>query len=930
MKYLRYLAIAAAVVVIVLSARSAFAQTGVGTLDPWKFGTGTQITPRNPSSTIRIPSLGSAGLCLSTNASGTLSVTTCGSGGGGTPGGSDTSVQFNDNGTFGGDALLTWDKVGTLTIGGTNPSTIAGNGNDSHIGGNLLLPGYVNADQGFYFGVAAFDSTGNQLNAYLPTSTSTVTFLVGSPQTQTNLSFANASTTPYTFTFPGQSGTFCLTSTCLATTTGNWVGTWQLRNPSDFLASSTAYVATTTGSWLGTWQGNSPSFFLANSASSSFAFRSNNLSDLNSTSTARSNLGLGDAALTSSSTYFKVANNLSEAVSSTVRSNVLGTGTGSQIFFGDGVFKTPSTTNVTEGTNLYWTQARFNTALNGTTTTGLPEGTNLYWTQARFNTALGTVPVASTSLSVQTPIALNGNKLSFTGNYASSGQSGIAIASSSGNTWTFSQPTSTDSVSGYLSAADHATFNAKATAGAYTTTTISAGTGISVSNGGIGATTVTNTQPHVTSTIAAGGGTATGNAFALATSTGSIYSILCGTATCTWNQTASSTWGLVPSSRNVNTTGPITGGGALTGDLTIACATCQVQASSTINNTIGPWTFSTTTTGNAFTITTSTQTVTWNFPARINTINNLATTTGGLLVATSSPNGWTALGVGSNGKVLTASSTAPNGVSWETATAGGGGITSINGDSTAAQTVVTTTQSYRGSNVSTAGGVTSLDLPNPSLFVPTRGAIHNPGVNTFTTTGVGGVSLYLGAAGAVQDDAGGTFERYATSTANGAAGVDWGATVQARWQPDVSFNFRTSPTSTNVRYWVGMSNRFNTASLVGTSTIRADEAVFRYATDVDTDGFWKAITSNGSSVSTLTTTTVAFATSTSYNFRVRYVSASQVNFYINNALVASSTTNLPTGGTSNALGAAVSPTIADGECIDFGWFTLVNNGVSPQ
>jgi hypothetical protein len=40
-------------------------------------------------------------------------------GGGGTPGGSDTQVQFNDGGAFGGSADLTWDDTGkVLEVGG--------------------------------------------------------------------------------------------------------------------------------------------------------------------------------------------------------------------------------------------------------------------------------------------------------------------------------------------------------------------------------------------------------------------------------------------------------------------------------------------------------------------------------------------------------------------------------------------------------------------------------------------------------------------------------------------------------------------------------------------------------------------------------------------------------------------------------------------
>ena len=50
---------------------------------------------------------------------GTLDKTGGGAGGGGTPGGADTQVQFNDGGSFGGSADLTWDDTGkTLTVGG--------------------------------------------------------------------------------------------------------------------------------------------------------------------------------------------------------------------------------------------------------------------------------------------------------------------------------------------------------------------------------------------------------------------------------------------------------------------------------------------------------------------------------------------------------------------------------------------------------------------------------------------------------------------------------------------------------------------------------------------------------------------------------------------------------------------------------------------
>jgi len=53
----------------------------------------------------------------------------------------------------------------------------------------------------------------------------------------------------------------------------------------------------------------------------------------------------------------------------------------------DTAFTAKSTTNLSEGTNLYYTQARFDTAFTAKSTTNLSEGTNLYYTQARFDTA---------------------------------------------------------------------------------------------------------------------------------------------------------------------------------------------------------------------------------------------------------------------------------------------------------------------------------------------------------------------------------------------------------------------------------------------------------------------------------------------------------------------------------------------------------------
>lgn len=66
---------------------------------------------------------------------------------------------------------------------------------------------------------------------------------------------------------------------------------------------------------------------------------------------------------------------------------------GTNLYYTDGRFDTrlgtKSTTDLAEGTNLYYTQARFDTAFTGKNTSNLSEGSNLYYTQARFDTAFG-------------------------------------------------------------------------------------------------------------------------------------------------------------------------------------------------------------------------------------------------------------------------------------------------------------------------------------------------------------------------------------------------------------------------------------------------------------------------------------------------------------------------------------------------------------
>jgi hypothetical protein len=71
----------------------------------------------------------------------------------------------------------------------------------------------------------------------------------------------------------------------------------------------------------------------------------------------------------------------------------------------DSAFTAKSTSDLTEGTNLYYTTGRFDTAFSAKSTTDLTEGTNLYYTPARFDTRLATATLDATHLAGAVPSA---------------------------------------------------------------------------------------------------------------------------------------------------------------------------------------------------------------------------------------------------------------------------------------------------------------------------------------------------------------------------------------------------------------------------------------------------------------------------------------------------------------------------------------------
>lgn len=101
-------------------------------------------------------------------------------------------------------------------------------------------------------------------------------------------------------------------------------------------------------------------------------------------------------------------------------------------------FAGKTTTDLAEGTNLYYTAARFNSAFTSKTTSDLAEGTNLYFTNARARSALGSgtgisynssTGVITNSAPDQTVSMANGTGISVTGTYPNFTVTNTAIPS---------------------------------------------------------------------------------------------------------------------------------------------------------------------------------------------------------------------------------------------------------------------------------------------------------------------------------------------------------------------------------------------------------------------------------------------------------------------------------------------------------------------
>lgn len=221
--------------------------------------------------------------------------------------------------------------------------------------------------------------------------------------------------------------------------------------------------------------------------------------------------------------------------------------------------------------------------------------------------------------------------------------------------------------------------------------------------------------------------------------------------------------------------------------------------------------------------------------------------------------------------------------------------------------------------VGTSGGITRKVMSHWQRCL--RSWLSDPSAATITNQG------FLAApttSGTVSSSPGTNRNMIAFTTA-GASG-DTGGVISAAftytrraYEPTLIQAVRTQASIADVRIWVG----FFGASPTGSSTAPANTAAFRYDTGVDGTAFWRTVTSDATTP-TVTATSVAIATGTEYVLRIE-MSASSVEFFIDDVLVNTHTTNLPVSTTTVGIGAVITALAAAAKGLRWAWTHLLQN-----
>lgn len=133
--------------------------------------------------------------------------------------------------------------------------------------------------------------------------------------------------------------------------------------------------------------------------------------------------------------------------------------------------------------------------------------------------------------------------------------------------------------------------------------------------------------------------------------------------------------------------------------------------------------------------------------------------------------------------------------------------------------------------------------------------------------------------------------------------------IQTRWSPEIHFAIKTGTSLAGTRFWIGISAAYidDTAPIedgdlsITNGTFSIASAAFCYDATVHSgSAFWRAHTSAGGGTNdgTVTVTAQSIAVDTAYNLRIIANPGSNIEFYINDTLVATHTTDLPSVSTA--------------------------------
>ena len=532
----------------------------------------------------------------------------------------------------------------------------------------------------------AFSASVSAINITVPAPGGTGYFLKSTNST------TYGTTTDAISQFTNDSGyvTSSIVTGYISTTTGNWLGTWQLFAPTDFLSSSTEYVSTSTGNWLGTWQLFSPTDFLSS------------MTPHVATSTTETVAGLeydaDTAVLSTSAGYVGL---VSDASSSYWSAKV-----GSVSPFTVGYVPYATSPSVITDSVLFQSGANIGIGTTTPATALVVDGTilargdldesNVGYGFIGEATSTGIHRQAAGAIDVNVPtqfrVDIGGNAsiydfqstalLFAPSNSIDLGSSGNAIKDvySSGTIRGGTLATN-DLVNTLVWADGTGQFIATTTPGGISLSSLSAtGPLLSYDNGtGVFSTAYTPASStrtiNTTWPITGGGDLTADRTFALAytpasstvVGSGVINRLAYYDAASTLNDFATGTPNQVLGMTAAGTGHEyktVTGSPYLQVVNTANTITLNNLGVQTLMSATGTITFATSSTGTDWSITRSGTVITMNHPKKIESLGAISTTTGSILVGRADTTGWYRLPVGANGTVLGASSTASSGVAW--------------------------------------------------------------------------------------------------------------------------------------------------------------------------------------------------------------------------------------------------------------------------